>query len=182
MLLLITAINNAKTGNNGTKNVEIMVPLKYLSNFWRTHKMPLINCEISLDLNWSKNCIIVVTDAADQIITFSITDKNYIPVVNLSTEDNTKLLEQLKSSFKTIIKCHKYQSKTWTEKQNQYINYLNDPNFQEVNKLFFLSFEKEEQRKSSKLYYLSTVETKNYVILMDKYFFINQWEIFNNIW
>ena len=168
MLLLITAINNAKTGNNGTKNVEIMVPLKYLSNFWRTHKMSLINCEISLDLNWSKNCIIVVTDAADQIITFSITDKNYIPVVNLSTEDNTKLLEQLKSSFKTIIKCHKYQSKTWTEKQNQYINYLNDPNFQEVNKLFFLSFEKEEQRKSYKLYYLSTVETKNYVILMDK--------------
>ena len=54
----------------------------------------------------------MVTDSADQIITFSITDKNYVQVVNLSTEDNAKLLEQLKSRFKTIIKCRKYQSKT----------------------------------------------------------------------
>ena len=58
--------------DDGTKNVEIMVPLKYLSNFRRTLEMSLINCEINLDLNWSKNCIIAVTDVASQNITFSI--------------------------------------------------------------------------------------------------------------
>ena len=49
-------------GNNGTKNGEIMVPLKYLSNFWRVLDMSLINCKINLDLKWSKNCIIVATN------------------------------------------------------------------------------------------------------------------------
>ena len=63
-----------QTGNNGTKNIEIMVPLKYLSNFWRTLKMSLINCEINLDLNKLKNYIIVATAVADQGRTFSITD------------------------------------------------------------------------------------------------------------
>ena len=58
--------------DDGTKNFEIMVPLKYLSNFRRTLEMSLINCEINLDLNWSKNCIIAVTDVANQNITFSI--------------------------------------------------------------------------------------------------------------
>ena len=52
-----------KIGNNGTKNVEIMVPLKYLSNFWRTLEMSLINCEINLNLNWSKKCVIVANNA-----------------------------------------------------------------------------------------------------------------------
>ena len=53
-----------QTGDDGTKNVEIMVPLKYLSNFWRTLEMPLINCEINLILAWSTNCIIVSTNVA----------------------------------------------------------------------------------------------------------------------
>ena len=46
-----------ETGNDGTKNVEIMVPLKYLNNFWRTLEMTLKNCEINLDLNWSKTAV-----------------------------------------------------------------------------------------------------------------------------
>ena len=70
-----------KTANNGTKKVEIMVSLKYLSNFWRTLEMPLINCEITLNLNWSENCVIVATYIANQGATFSITDtKLYVPV------------------------------------------------------------------------------------------------------
>ena len=75
--------------------------------------MPLINCEINLDLNWSKNCIIVVTDVANQVITFSITDtKLYVPVVTVSTQDNAKLLEQFfKNGFKRTINWNKYQSK-----------------------------------------------------------------------
>ena len=51
-----------QTGNNGTKDVEIMVPLKYLSNFWRTLEMPLINCEVNLILTWSSTCVIISTN------------------------------------------------------------------------------------------------------------------------
>ena len=89
-----------QTVDNGTKNVEIMVPLKYLSNFWRTLEMPLMNCEINLMLIWSANCVIVFTYVANQITTFTITDtKLYVPVVTLSTQDNAKLLEQLISGL-----------------------------------------------------------------------------------
>ena len=97
-----------QTGNNDTKNVEMMLPLKYPSNFRRTLEMPLINCEITLDLNWSKNCIIVITDIATQATVFSITDTNlYVPVVAVSAQDNAKLLEQLKSGFKRTITWNK---------------------------------------------------------------------------
>ena len=65
-----------QTGNGSTKDVEIMVPLKYLSNFWRTLEMSLINCEISLQLKWSKRCIIVAGTANNQSLTFQINDTN----------------------------------------------------------------------------------------------------------
>ena len=83
-----------QTGNNGrTDNVEIMVPLKYLSNFWRTLEMPLINCEVNLILNWSADCAIIYTNVANQIPTFGITETNlYVPVVTLSTQDNVNIL------------------------------------------------------------------------------------------
>ena len=82
-----------QTGGDGTKNVEIMVPLKYLSNFLRTLEMPLINCEINLIFTWSTNCVIVSTNVANQNATFEVTDaKFYVPVVILSTQDNSKLL------------------------------------------------------------------------------------------
>ena len=74
-----------------------MVPLKYLSNLWRTLEMPLINCEINFILTWSTNCVIVSTNVANQNATFEITDtKLYVPVVTLSTQDNSKLHQQLK--------------------------------------------------------------------------------------
>ena len=79
------------TLNDGnTKDVEIMVPLKYLSNFWRTLEMPLINCEIELILTWSKDCVISSATGETQ---FAITETIlYVLVVTLSTEDNAKLL------------------------------------------------------------------------------------------
>ena len=80
------------------KDAEIMVPLKYLSNFWRTLEMPLINCEVNLILTCSSTCVITNSIGAGR---FEITDtKLYVPVVTLSTQENTKLLEQLKSGFK----------------------------------------------------------------------------------
>ena len=82
-----------------------MVPLKRLSNFWKT---PLINCEINLDLNWFKKCVIVAPDVTDQGPTFLITDtKLYVPLIN-STQDNAKLLKQLKSGFKGTINWNNY--------------------------------------------------------------------------
>ena len=75
-----------------TKNVEIIVPLKYLSNFWRTLEMPLINCEVNLLLTWSKDCVITSSTGEGK---FAITEtKLYVPVVTLSTQDNAKLLQQ----------------------------------------------------------------------------------------
>ena len=66
--------------------------------------MPVMNCEITFDLKWSEDCILVATNVVAQAISFSITDtKLYVPVVTLSTQDNAKLLEQIKSGFKKTI-------------------------------------------------------------------------------
>ena len=101
-----------QTGDDGTKNVEIMVPIKYLSNFWRTLEMTLINCEFNLILTWSERCAIVSTNVANQNTKFAITDtKLYVPVITLSQQDNAKLLQQLKSGFKIVINWNKYLSK-----------------------------------------------------------------------
>ena len=81
-----------------------MVPLKYLSNFWRTLEMPLINCEVELIYNWSANCVIIYTNVNNRVPTSTITETNlYVPEVTLSTQDNAKLLPQLKSGFKSTI-------------------------------------------------------------------------------
>ena len=103
-----------QTGNDGTKDVEIMVPLNYLSNFWRTLEMPLINCEVNLILTWSSTCVIVSTGDANQAATFAIIDtKLYVTVVTLSTQENTKFLQQLKSGFKRVINWDIYQNQSY---------------------------------------------------------------------
>ena len=73
-----TAADNNNDNIAGRVNVEIMVPLKYLSNFLRTLEMPLINCEVELILNWSANCVIIYTDVANQAPTFTITETNLL--------------------------------------------------------------------------------------------------------
>ena len=78
-----------ETGNNGTKDVERIAPLKYLSNFWRTLEMSLINCEITFMLTWSKNCFLVAETVANQEPIFMITDtKLYDPVATLPSQNN----------------------------------------------------------------------------------------------
>ena len=99
-----TGYNSTSCTKDGTKDVEIMVPLKYLSNFWRTSEMSLISCEISLQLKWSKTRIIVAGTENKQNPSFQINDtKLYVPVVTLSTQENIRLLKQLESVFKRII-------------------------------------------------------------------------------
>ena len=154
-----------------TKDVEIIVPLKYLSNFWKTLEMPLINCEINLILTWSKDC--VITDSTGEG-KFAITEtKLYVPVVTLSTKDNEKLLQQLKSGFKKTISWNKYESSIKTFAQNRYLNYLINPSFQGVNRLFVLSFENENDRSSHSAYYLANVEIKDYNVMIDGRNFFN---------
>ena len=86
-----------KTGNDGTRHVERMIPLKYLNNFWRTLEMP-INCKVNLILNGFVKCFIVAGTVTNQELTFAITDTKLC--VTLLTQDNAKLLQQLKPGFK----------------------------------------------------------------------------------
>ena len=102
------------------RNIKIRVSLKYLINFWRTLEMPFINCEINLILTWSvtRFIIIIILDAPFDVqeTAFTITDtKLYVTVVTLATQDNAKLLQQLKSDFKRTINLNKYQSKVTVE-------------------------------------------------------------------
>ena len=95
-----TKITGETPADDDKKDVEIMVPLKYLSNFWRTLEMPLINCEVNPILAWSSAYVIADSTGAG---TFEIARiKIYVPVVTLSTKDNAKLLQQLKSAFKEV--------------------------------------------------------------------------------
>ena len=135
-----------------------MIPLKYLSNFWRTLEMPLINCEIELILTWSRNSVIISTDIANQIPTFTTTETTlHVYVVTLSTQDNAKLLSQLKNAFKRTIAWNKYLIKPELLAQNANLNHLIEPSFQGVNRRFVLAFDNDDQRTSSKRYYIPNV-------------------------
>ena len=127
-----------KTPDAGNeKDVDILVSLKYLSNFSRTLEMPLSNCEVSLILTWSSTCVITNSTGAG---TFKINDtKLYIPVVTLSTEDNAKLLQQLKSGFKRTVNWNKCLSKVELLRHDPNLNHLAEVSFQGVNSLFCFS-------------------------------------------
>ena len=164
-----------QTRNDGTKDVEIMVLLKYLSNFWRTLEMPLINCEVNLILTWSSRCVLIATAVQNQAATFEITDtKLYVPVVTLSTQENTKFLQQLKSGFKRVINWNKYLSKPELLAQNPKLNHLVEPSFQGINRLFVLAFENDDDRRSDDEYYLPTLEIKDYNIVINGENFFDQ--------
>ena len=137
--------------------------------------MPLINCEIDLILTWSINCVTVSTNVANQNATFAITDtKLYVPLVTLSTKDNSKLLQQLKSGFKRVISWNNDLSKAELLRRNPNLNHLVEPSFQGVNRLFLLAFENDTQRTSAKGYYLPNVELKDYNIMINGENFFDQ--------
>ena len=144
-----TSVSGSLEGNNVEKDdVETVVPLKYLSNFWITLNIPLINCEIFLTLTWSKNCVITSKstreadpDADPPVVginnptnaTFRIKDtKIYVPLLTLLSENDNKLLEQLKTGFKRTIKWNKYRSEMSNQTKNNNLNYLIDPTFTNV--------------------------------------------------
>ena len=155
-------MENGVTHNNLTKNdVKVVVLLKHLNNFGRHLDIPLINCEVEQMLTWFKNCVLIdkstreANYGADPVVyeidnpenaTFKITDvKSFVPVVTLSKENDIQLLEQLKAGFKrTSIsidhKWNKYRSQMTIQPQNNNLNYLIDPTFTNANRLFELSF------------------------------------------
>ena len=122
----------ANTGADGTKNgVKIAVPLKYLSNFWRSLKMPLISCKVGVSLKWIENCVLttapigVNADATGAgSATFKITDAElYVPVVTSSTEGSSKLAKQLSEGFKRPVYWNKHKK---IDNKKVEITYVND--------------------------------------------------------
>ena len=105
--------------------------------------------------------------------TFQITDTNlYVPVVTLSTENDKKLLEQLRTGFKRTIKWNKYRSEMTNQTKNNNLNYLIDPTFTKVNRLFVLSFKNENDRTSCSKYYVPNVQIEDFNVLINgKIFF-----------
>ena len=170
-------MENGVRHNNSTKNnVKVVVPLKHLSNFWRSLNIPLINCEVELILTWHKNCVLIEKLSRDadydpnpdvyeinnpENAIFQITDiKLYVPVVSLSKENDITLLEQLKSGSKRTIKWNKYKSQMTIQPQNNNLNYLIDATFMSVNKLFVLAFPRNnntDSRYSYSKYYVPKV-------------------------
>ena len=147
-------VGKAPKNNDSLTNAKVVIPLKHLSNFWRSLNIPLINCEIELILTWSKSCALadmttrnaqcgnpaIVAPSGPK---FKTTDtKLYVPVVTLLKENDAKLLEQLKTGFKGTIKWNKYRSQITIQPQNNNLHYLTDLTFTNVNRLFILSFKR----------------------------------------
>ena len=169
---------------NGTQEVELAIPLKYLGNFWRALNIPLISCEVSLELKWDKNCIITSLeqrdigggnrDNAPTGATLAINAcKLYVPAVTLSKDDEIKLLTNLKSGFKREIIWNKYRSQMTTEPVNNNLNILIDPTFTNVNRLFVLAYQNADDRQSFCQFYLRNVMVKDYNVIIDKLAFFD---------
>ena len=105
--------NPVLDGNITKRSVNVAVPLKYLSNFFRSLEMPLINCKIKLNLTWKKDCVLS-TDAGDAVFIINDT-KMYNPVVTLSKEDNKDFIEQQNKGFQRSIYWNEYKTKEINE-------------------------------------------------------------------
>ena len=168
------------TDNRVFKDANITVPLKYLSNFWRSLEMPLINCKIHLELNWTKDC--VMSTIADT--TFKITNtKLYVPIVTLSSKDNVKLVKLLEEGFKRPVYWNEYQTKIETRNldNNNLTRFPLDASFQGVRRLFVLAFNNTDngamnvERNSHTKYFLTRVEITHYKsVLVDGRKFYDQ--------
>ena len=164
-----------------TEEIKLAIPLKYLGNFWRALNMPLISCEVSLELKWNKNCVITSEQLGQNVdggitaaptgATLAINDcKLYIPVVTLSKDDEIKLLTNLKSGFTRQIIWNKYRSQMSAEVANNNVNILIDPTFTNVNGLFVLTYpiDDNNDRQSFSHFYLPSIMVKDYNVIIDK--------------
>ena len=191
-----TKVIGSTSNNNSRLNAEVAVPLKYLSNFWRSLDLCLISCEIEPDLRWTRNCVISevlrafreVDPNTDPVAyevatattgaTFQINNvKVYVPVATLSINDNIKFLENTKQEFKRTISWKKYKSEITTEAKNNNLDYLIDPTFRNINRLFVLSFKignDDPTGDSFDQYYMILVEIKYFDAIIDNKLFFDQ--------
>ena len=173
------------TENNGTKiGVKITVPVKYLSNFWRSLEMPLINCKVELSLKWYERCLLTAATTA----TFRITDtKLYVPIVTLSIEDNSKLTKLLNEGFNGFNLIYWNEYKVSPNKiveiaganDVKYIRELLDSSCQGVKRLFVFAYNNtagndQVSFDSYKKYFLPRVKIDNYNVEIDGRNFYDQ--------
>ena len=147
-------------------NVKIVVPLKYLSNFFR----PLINCKIKLNLTSKEECVLS-TDAGNAVFIINDT-KLCVPVVTLSKEDNKDFIEQQNKGFQRSIYWNQYKTKEQNENAaNNVFKYINlDPSFQGVNRLFIMTYLRggnNPGRNSRQKYYLPRSNLNKYNVIID---------------
>ena len=175
--------DDADGNDRSLKNIKIVAPLKYLSNFFSYLEILLINCKIHLELNWNNDCVMCGVDTyagGDNVnnreVTFQITStKLYVPVFALSTKDNVNLKKQLDEGFKRSVYWKEYKSKieTKTADDNNVTRFPLRASFQDVNRLFVLAFDNTEngnkkvERDSHRKYFLPRVDITNYNVLID---------------
>ena len=168
-------------GNAVWKNAKIIVPLKYISSFFRSLELPLINTKLYIEWNYFKSSVIS-NNVGDS--TFKITKTElYVPVVALNTEDNNKLNQLLDSEFKRKVYWNEYKSKIETIGQllidNNYERTLLDAKIPGVNRLFVMCFNNNVGNNqalinSNRKYFLPRIDIKNYNVLIDGRNFYDQ--------
>ena len=148
-----------------TLNTEVVVSLIYLSDLREYLDLPLINYEIELDMKWTRNCLLMEEDDSITGASFTITStKIYVPIVTFSVNNNIKFLENIKQGFKRTISWNKYRSEIIAQLKNKNLDYLMDPTFRYINRLFVLSFKNGENDptiKSYCKYYMPLVAVKD---------------------
>ena len=161
----ISLLGNLVVANNIARiNVKVVVPLKYLSNFFRSLEIPLINCKIKLKLTWKKECKLSTGDGE---VVFIINDtKLFVPVVTLSKEDNKDFIKQQNKGFQRSIYWNEYKTKEINENADANVfKYINlDPSFQGVNRLFVMAYNRangQPTRNGHQKYYLPRIERLN---------------------
>ena len=169
-LLSNIAAANPNVARVARLNVKIVVPLKYLNNFFRSLEMPLINCKIKLNLTWKKECALS-TDAGNAVFIINDT-KLYVPDVTLSKEDNKGFIEQQNKGFQRSIYWNEYKTKEQNEDAaNNVFKYINlDPSFQGVNRLFVMAYLRggdNPDRNNRRKYYLPRSNLNKYNVIID---------------
>ena len=158
-------------GNIAKRSVKVVVPLKYLSNFFRSLEMPLINCKIKLNLTWKKECVLS-TGVGDPVFLINDT-KMYVPVVTLSKEDNKDFIEQENKGFQRSIYWNEYKTKEINENADANVfKYINlDPSFQGVNRLFVMAYNRvdgQPTRNGQQKYYLPRIDLEKFNVIIDR--------------
>ena len=162
--------NPVLDGNIAKRSVKVVVPLKCLSNFFRSLEMPLINCKIKLNLTWKKECVLS-TDAGDAVFIINDT-KMYVPVVTLSKEDNKDFIEEQNKGFQRSIYWNEYKTKERNKNADANVfKYINlDPSFQGVNRLFVMAYNRangQPTRNGQQKYYLPRIDLEKYNVIID---------------